>query len=447
MRIVYLDCFSGISGDMTLGALVDAGVDRSALGDAIASLGLKCSLTFETVHRGGFRATYANVAAAHEHVHRHLSDIEAIVDRGSLTTAQKELAMRIFRKLGEAEAAVHGIPLETIHFHEVGAIDSIVDIVGAAVGFNLLGAHRVISSPIPTGRGWVRAAHGKMPLPAPGTAELLKGIPIAESDVPMEQTTPTGGAIVATLADGFGPLPSMTIEAIGHGAGTRDLPDQANILRLFVGEASAASPYSDRIWALETNIDDLPGEIVGFTTSRLLAEGALDAFVTPILMKKNRPGVMIGVLCEESKIEALEAILFRETTTLGVRRYPVSRHKIRREAVVVETPLGPIEGKLGRIEGRPPVFSPEYESCVQVSLATKVPLRKVYQIAHAAANERANTTGWNEATPADRPASADRSQKHHHDHEHSHAHDHDHGHSHSHDHKHEHPHKHPHDHK
>jgi hypothetical protein len=382
VRVAYFDCFSGISGDMTLGALVDAGVDPRAIQSAVAGLGLPCELTFETVRRGGFRATQAKVVAPHEHVHRHLHHIEAMIDKASLTPRQAELARRIFRKLGEAEASVHGIDIQKIHFHEVGAVDSIVDIVGSAVGLELLGVDRFEASPVPPGRGWVRAAHGKMPLPAPGTAELLKGVPLAESAVEMELTTPTGAAILTTVVEAFGPLPPMTIETIGHGAGSRDLPDQANILRLFLGQV-AVPAGSDRIWVLETNLDDLPGEVVGYATSQLLAAGALDAFVTPIQMKKNRPGMMVSVLCDEARIPQMEEILFRETTTLGIRRHAVSRHKLKREAITVETPFGPIKGKLGWINGRPPAFSPEYDDCARIAAASGVPLRDVYQAAHA----------------------------------------------------------------
>ena len=383
MRIGYFDCFSGISGDMTLGALADAGVDPRAIQSAVASLGLPCELAFETVRRGGFRANYAKVIAPPEHAHRHLHHIEAMIDKSTLSPRQNELAKRIFLRLGEAEAAVHGVDLKKIHFHEVGAVDSIVDIVGAAVGLDLLGVERFEASPLPTGRGWVRAAHGKMSLPAPGTAELLKGVPLADSDVEMELTTPTGAAIVTTVAERFGPLPAMTIESIGLGAGTRDLPDQGNILRLFVGTIALPAD-SDRVWVLETNLDDLPGEVIGYATAQVMAAGALDAFVTPIQMKKNRPGVMVTVLCGEDQIVAIEEILFRETTTLGVRRYPVSRHKLKRQATEVETPFGPIRGKLGWLDGRPPTFSPEHDDCARVAAERGVALREVYNAAHAA---------------------------------------------------------------
>jgi pyridinium-3,5-bisthiocarboxylic acid mononucleotide nickel chelatase len=383
VRVGYFDCFSGIAGDMTMAALVDAGVDRRPILEAVASLGLPCELTFETVRRGGFRATYAKVIAPHEHVHRHWHHIEAIIDKSILTPRQKVLAKRIFMKLGEAEARVHGVDLAKIHFHEVGAVDSIVDIVGSAVGLDLLGVDRFEASPVPPGRGWVKAAHGRMPLPAPATAEILRGVPLAESMVDGEMTTPTGAAILATVVERFSSLPALTIESIGLGAGTREVPDQANILRLFVGTVSLPAA-SDRVWVLETNLDDLPGEVVGYTMTKLMEAGALDAFVTPIQMKKNRPGVMVSVLCDETKIPALEDLLFRETATLGIRRYPVSRHKLRRQAIEVETPLGPIRGKLGWLGERPPTFSPEFDDCARIAAAQAIPLREVYDAAHAA---------------------------------------------------------------
>jgi uncharacterized protein (TIGR00299 family) protein len=383
VRVGYFDCFSGIAGDMTLAALVDAGVGRPPIQDAVVSLGLPCELTFETVRRGGFRATHARVVAPPEHTHRHWHHIEALIDKSILTPRQKDLAKRIFLKLGEAEAKVHGTELAKIHFHEVGAVDSIVDIVGSAVGLDLLGVDRFEASPVPPGRGWVKAAHGRMPLPAPATAELLRGVPLAESLVDGELTTPTGAAILTTIVDRFSSMPALTIETIGLGAGTRELPEQANILRLFVGTVSLPAA-SDRVWVLETNLDDLPGEVVGYTTTRLMEAGALDAFITPIQMKKNRPGVMVSVLCDEAKIPALEDVLFRETATLGIRRYPVSRHKLKRQVIEVETPFGAIRGKLGWLGERPPAFSPEYDDCARIAATKAIPLREVYDAAHAA---------------------------------------------------------------
>ena len=413
MRIAYFDCFSGIAGDMTLAALVDAGVDARAIQSAVNSLGLPCELTFETVKRGGFRANYARVITPPEHAHRHLHHIEAMIDRSTLTARQNDLAKRIFRKLGEAEAASHGVDIQKVHFHEVGAVDSIVDIVGSAVGLDLLGVDRFEASAIPPGRGSVRAAHGRMSLPAPATATLLKGIPLAESIVEFELTTPTGAAIVATVAEAFGPLPAMTVDAIGIGAGTKEFADHANILRIFVGKVHLPAA-TDRVWVLETNLDDLPGEVVGYATAQLMTAGALDAFVTPIQMKKNRPGVMITVLCDEPKIADLEEILFRETTTLGIRRYPVSRHKLKRQAAEVETAFGTVKGKLGWLEGRPPTFSPEYEDCARVAREQGAALRDVYQAAHSA---------YAQARPTQAPAATvAEGQAHSHDHPHPHEH-------------------------
>lgn len=418
MRLAYFDCFSGISGDMTLGALVDAGVDPKALLSAIGGLGLPVEVSFETVRRGGFRATYARVVAQPEHAHRHLHHIEAMIDKAPITSRQADLAKRIFQKIGECEAAAHGIEIKKVHFHEVGAVDSIVDIVGAAVGLDLLGVDRFEASPVPPGRGSVKAAHGRMPLPAPATAALLRGIPLAESTGDFEQTTPTGAAILATVCEAFGPVPAMTIESIGLGAGTKDPEGVANILRLFVG-TTATSPGSDRVTVLETNLDDLPGEVVGYTTTQLLAAGALDAFVTPILMKKNRPGVMISVLCDESKVPAMEEILFRETTTLGVRRYQVSRHKLNRKPAEVSTAFGTIKGKLGWLDGRPPQFSPEYDDCARVAIERNVPLRDVYKAAQSA---------YAEGVPTSRQPVAVETTHGHQDHDHDHGHGHDHSH-------------------
>ncbi len=375
-------------------------------------------LAFETVRRGGFRATYARVIAQPEHAHRHLHHIEAMIDKASVSPRQAELAKRIFRKIGEVEALAHGIDIKKVHFHEVGAVDSIVDIVGAAVGLDLLGVDRVEASPVPPGRGSVKAAHGRMPLPAPATASLLKGIPLAESTGDFEQTTPTGAAILATVAEAFGPIPPMTIESIGLGAGTKDPEGVANILRLFVG--TAATPAgSDRVTVLETNLDDLPGEVVGFTTTQLLASGALDAFVTPILMKKNRPGVTISVLCDDAKVPVMEEILFRETTALGIRRYQVSRHKLNRKPAEVLTTFGPVKGKLGWLDGRPPQFSPEYDDCARVALEQNVPLREVYKAAHDA---------YAKQGPKDEPPPSPTAADPGHDHGHAHPHPHDHEH-------------------
>jgi uncharacterized protein (TIGR00299 family) protein len=380
VRAAHFDCFSGISGDMTLGALLDAGVDADAVRAGLDSLGLPIKLVVEKVRKGGFAATQATIEAPEEHTHRYLAEVEEIVARGRLTDRQRDLALRIFRRLAEAEATAHGLPIDRLHFHEVGALDSIADIVGSAIGLDLLGVSRITSRSVPTGTGMVKCAHGLMPIPAPGTAALLKGVPLADTTIKGELTTPTGAAILTTVVQEWVEAPALTIEAIGHGAGQRDLLEQPNLLRLFVGVSPQREQGtdSDRVWVLETNLDDVPAEVVGYCFDRLFGAGALDVFSTPIQMKKNRPGVLLSVLAPEAALEALEAILFRETATLGIRRHSVQRHKLQREVVTVDTPWGPVKGKRGWREGGPDVFSPEYEDCARVAREQGVPLREVY---------------------------------------------------------------------
>ncbi|MDP6469134.1 MAG: nickel pincer cofactor biosynthesis protein LarC [Pirellulaceae bacterium] len=384
MRIAYFDCTSGISGDMTLGALVDAGVDLTSIQAGIDSLGLpSCRLTQEEVKRKGFRATKVEVVHEPEHAHRHLHHITDMIEGSSLTESQKELAKRIFTRLGEAEAKVHGTTIRKVHFHEVGAVDSIADIVGSAIGLDLLGVDRIVCSPIPTGTGHIMIAHGRVGVPAPATAELLTGIPLEDSAIEAELTTPTGAAIVATVVDEFGPLPGMTINAIGYGAGTRELDEQANVVRLIVG-TTPESLHADQVSVLETNIDDVAGEVIGHCTTLLAESGALDVYTTAIQMKKNRPGVKITVLCQAGDIAKLERILFRETATLGIRRWSASRHKLDRRPHDVETQWGRIEGKLATLSDGGTSFSPEYESCRKVAAASNVPLKQIYDEARNA---------------------------------------------------------------
>ncbi|MGL4551907.1 MAG: nickel pincer cofactor biosynthesis protein LarC [Gemmataceae bacterium] len=374
MKTLHFDCFSGISGDMTLGALIDAGVDAGAIRAALDSLGLPVQLNVEKVRKGGFAATQVWVRAPEEKAHRHLPDIEEIIARGALTPAQRELALRIFRRLGEAEAEAHGIPLERVHFHEVGALDSIADIVGAAVALDLLGAEHVTCRSVPTGQGTVKCEHGVMPVPTPATAALLRGVPLASSPIKAELTTPTGAAILATVVNEWTDSPALTVERVGHGAGMKDFLDQPNLLRVFVGTTASAS---DRVWVLETNLDDVPGEVVGYCFERLLAAGALDVYAIPVQMKKQRPGVMLGVIAAADKVAALEAVLFAETGTFGVRRYQAERSVLRREAVTVSTPWGPVPAKRGWRDGVE-VVTPEYEGCAAAARAAGVPLRAVY---------------------------------------------------------------------
>ena len=395
-KVAYLDCSSGISGDMTLAALLDAGVDLDALNRAVGSLGLPgLRLRTAEVKKQGFRATQLHVESEPEPSDRRLRDILAMIDGGQLSARQKDLARRIFTVLAQAEARVHGVAVEAVRFHEVGAADSIADIVGAAVGWDLLGVDRIVASPVPTGRGRIKIAHGECSIPAPATAELLRGIPLAESAIESELTTPTGAAILATVADSFGPLPAMKIERIGYGAGHRDFAERPNILRLLVGELieESAGADADQVCVLETNLDDTSGELVGYCISRLWDAGALDVYTTAIQMKKNRPAVKLTVLCHLGDAAAMEDIVFCETSTLGVRHWTAVRRVLRRQPHSVATPWGSVEGKIGWLRDAVPRFAPEFESCRRVAMAHHVPLQEVYEAAQKAfdAREAAST--------------------------------------------------------
>ena len=325
---------------------------------------------------------------------------------------------------------MHGTTVDRIHFHEVGAIDSIVDIVGAAVGFDVLGADQVVASRVPTGRGQVRIDHGICTVPTPGTAELLKGIPLVDVPIDAELTTPTGAAILKTVVDRFGPLPEMAIQSIGYGAGTKDFPERANMLRLFVGTAELR-PESDYVTLLETNLDDVSAEIIGFAKRRLLEAGALDVFSSPIQMKKDRPGTLVSVLSRMGDVEKLESILFDETGTFGIRKMVVERSKRSRREHTVQTAWGPVRGKLGWRQGEECLFTPEFEDCAQLATKHGVPLREIYRAAESAFQ------------PSAVAAAPPQPHSHRHDHD---SHAHDHGHDHSHDHGQSHDHGHPHDH-
>jgi pyridinium-3,5-bisthiocarboxylic acid mononucleotide nickel chelatase len=444
MRIAYLDCSTGIAGDMTLAALIDAGADEGVIRAGIDSLGLEgVALKTETVVKGGFRATYVKIEHPEQHAHRHLSDIEEILDRAdAITDSQKSIAREIFLAVAQAEAKVHGSTVDKVHFHEVGAIDSIVDIVGVAMGFDLLGVDQVYCSYVPTGSGKVRIDHGVCPVPTPGTAELLKGIPLADVPIEAELTTPTGAAIVKTLVDHFSKsLPPMTVEQVGYGAGTMDFPGRANILRLFVGTGIASADF-DQVYLLETNLDDISGEIIGYAKQKLLDEGALDVFSMAVQMKKERPGVILSVICRPDQLETMETIIFHETATFGIRRQLIERSKRLRESITIDSDWGPIDGKLGWREGEPAVFTPEFESCSKIAQQQGIPLREVYRTIEA----------WYQQAEMDEDDGEVHDHGHSHDHDHdspgghSHDHDHDHRHDHSHDHDHDHNHDHNHDH-
>ena len=368
---------------MLLGALVDAGVDLNTLQAGLDSLGLPhCRLELQQVKRHAFRAAKVTVQHQPEQSHRHLHHITQMIDQSQIGVAPKALATRVFTRLAEAEAKVHGTTVQKVHFHEVGAVDSIADIVGVAIGLDLLGVERVVCSPLPTGSGTIQIAHGRCSVPAPATAELLQGVPLASSPVEAELTTPTGAAIAVTVAAAFGPLPPMTIERIGYGAGDRDFPQQANILRLFVGrQPDRAEALSDQVVILETNLDKVTAEVIGYCSEQLLQHGALDVYATAIQMKKNRPGTKLTVLCPEAAAAALEAILFRETATLGIRRWIASRHILPRQPQTADTPWGPVQGKRITLPDGREYFAPEYDDCRRVAQQHQVPLLTVLEVA------------------------------------------------------------------
>lgn len=386
MRIAYFDCFSGASGDMILSALLDAGWPADELRRGIRSLGLgKVTISAEKVCKQGFAATSFRVNAPRERSHRHLQDVRKIIREASLPPAVADRADRIFTRLAEAEARVHGTTIERVHFHEVGAVDAIVDIVGASLGIEALGVDRVVCSAIPTGSGTVRCEHGIMPVPAPGTLALLERVPLAECDERGELITPTGAAVLTTLAEEFGPLPAMTVEKVGYGAGKRDGEHRPNLLRLIVGRTDDSGQV-DEVVTLQANLDDATGQLVGHVTERLFQAGALEVFTTPVGMKKGRPGTMITVLATPSQVEVLEETLFAETPTFGVRQWRVRRSKLDREWREVATPWGSVRIKLGLRAGRCISATPEYADCAKLAEEHGLPLRVVL----AQANESAS---------------------------------------------------------
>src|SRR5262245_36284939 len=353
---------------MTLGALIDAGVDPDLIRTALDSFGLPISLEIEKAKRNGIAATAVTVVAPDQDEYRFLPDVEAILARGKLTARQCGLALAIFRKLAEAEAAVHGMPVEKVHFHEVGALDSIADIAGAVVAIDSLGLDRITCRSVPPGSGSVKCAHGLMPVPAPATAMLLKGMPLAQAPVTGELVTPTGAAILATVVNEFIDQPAMTVERVGCGAGKKDFWEQPNVLRVFLGTSSPArsTADADRVTVLETNLDDLSPELIGYCFEQLFAAGALDVYTIPSQMKKNRPGVLLSVIAKDSKVPALEAVLFRETGTFGIRRHTAVRTKLSRESISVSTPWGAVKAKKGWRDGLT-LVTPEYEDCARVA--------------------------------------------------------------------------------
>jgi len=411
MRIAYLDCFSGISGDMFLGALVDAGVPPKVFEQAVESLGIGARLQVSQVNRSGIAAVKVDVLGtsgaetrgragtresaphepsakpAHSHAHeRGLAAIREIIRTAKVSDSAKQTAISIFERLGWAEAKVHDLPIDKIHFHEVGAVDAIADIVCSAVGAEALAVDEFVCSPLNVGGGTVECAHGTLPVPAPATVELLKGAPVYSSGIEAELVTPTGAAIVTTLVSRFAAFPAMKIERSGYGAGSRDLKEQANVLRITIGEELAASAGEDArakqfeaIAVLEANLDDLNPQVFGYVMDRLFEAGALDVFGTPVQMKKSRPGTLLTVLAKPEDADRLSQIIFAETTTLGIRRREEQRQALARKWERVSTRFGDVRIKVASLNGTVSSYAPEYEDCRRIASEHRVPLKTVMQ--------------------------------------------------------------------
>jgi pyridinium-3,5-bisthiocarboxylic acid mononucleotide nickel chelatase len=427
MKTLYLDLFSGISGDMFVGALVDLGVEPAQLEQELAKLRLEgyhlhftrgrkgsiagvkfdVHLTDDPEHGPAHGHAHSHDPAhdhahghAHEHPHAHstghthaeehhrtFTDIKQLIALSGLSDWVKERSTAVFQRVAVAEGKIHGVPPEQVHFHEVGAVDSIVDIVGACVGLELLGKPRLLASRVVEGNGWVDCAHGRFPIPAPATLAILgaQGIPLTQCNEPYELVTPTGAALLAELVEGFGPMQGLVAEKIGFGLGTRDHPTRPNVLRAILGEASVADAAqdweSDTVAVLETNLDDISSEILGHFVEQALAQGALDVFHTAIQMKKSRPGVLVTVLCAEADADKFTELMLRETSSFGVRRHTTERRKLRREFATAVTEYGEVQVKLGRLDGRVVQAAPEFESCKKVAAKAGLPLKAVYEAA------------------------------------------------------------------
>jgi len=381
LKILYFDCFAGIAGDMTVAALLDLGVPFEVVRDAVGCLRLphsSYSLATERTSRKGIAATRFVVHVEEHQPHRHYGDIAAMIEESPLADSVKEKAQRIFFRLAEAEAKVHGVELGRVHFHEVGAVDSIADIVGAAAAIDWLGIEAIHGGALPLGSGFVETAHGRLPVPAPATAELLRGIPVHGEAGPGERVTPTGAAILAALAAGFGPIPPMTVTGVGCGAGTRDFADIPNILRVFQGEIDRGFERDDVV-VIETHIDDTSPEILGYVMERCLAAGALDAAFSPLQMKKNRPAVRLTVVVHPEQRDELAALILRETSAIGVRFHPAGRLKLRRLVEERDTTLGRVRVKVINGDGVARV-APEYDDCCRIAAERGMPLMEVYRI-------------------------------------------------------------------
>jgi len=384
--LAYFDCFAGISGDMTLGALIDLGVPLDWLNDQLKRIPLSnFGLAMSSVQRNGMHAMLVDVNVSEDKVARNYSQIRSIIENSPLTDTVKLKSLQAFRLLAKAEAHIHGCSIEQVHFHEVGGIDAIVDIVGSALGLEYLGIKHITASALPLGKGFVTCSHGKLPVPAPATLKILQGVPVYGTEISQELVTPTGAAIIASAAQGFGALPDMTVRAVGYGAGRRDLSERPNLLRIIVGSAPQGAPekaqamWEDQIEIVETSIDDMNPELFGHLMNRLFEDGALDVYWIPVYMKKNRPGTMLQMLCKIEHREKLIHRILSETTTLGVRYYPSRRRLLRRETAALKTTYGVIAAKrIQDPQGNIRII-PEYEVCRKLAVEHNVPLRVVYE--------------------------------------------------------------------
>jgi len=392
-RLLYFDCFSGISGDMTLGALIDAGLPLGELKRALGSLAVSgIDISTKRVLRAGVSATQFIVHEhqhdhdhhdhRHDHPHRSLPEIFTVIDGSALSPAGRDRAKQLFQRLAEAEASIHQMPIDQVHLHEVGAIDSIIDIVGAVFGLEWFGADRIVASALNVGGGMVDTAHGHFPVPAPATVKLLGDAPIYGGSVQQELVTPTGALIVSSYASSFGPIPRMTVEHVGYGAGGRDIPSTPNVLRVVVGRAEGEGhAQAERVSVIECEIDDMNPQIFGVAMDRLYAAGALDVFYVSVQMKKNRPGTLLTVVAPPERRAALADVIFRETTTIGLRHYDVDRECLRREIVNVETPIGAVRFKVAWRDGRIINAVPEFDDCVRLATAHNLSVKDVQALA------------------------------------------------------------------
>jgi uncharacterized protein (TIGR00299 family) protein len=419
-RILYFDCFNGASGDMVLGALLDAGLPLEELRRALGSLAIEgASVSASRVLRAGVSATkfiaeehghnththehdhhdhtpgqahdhdhphthsHAPAAVAHHHAHRSLVEINGLIERSALSPAAQDRAKALFHRLGEAEAAIHQVPIEKIHLHEVGALDSIIDIVGAVFALEWFHADRISSSPLNVGGGMVHSAHGHFPVPAPATVKLLGQAPVYSSGIQSELVTPTGALLVTSYATSFGPVPAMTIDRVGYGAGDRDLPNTPNVLRVLIGD-STDQPHTEHIVVLQSEIDDMNPQLFGMVMDRLYAAGALEVYFASVQMKKNRPGTLLTILARPEQREELSAIVFRETTTIGVRYHEVQRERLEREMVTINTPHGTVRFKVARLGDTIVNAAPEFEDCLRIASERGVPVKDVQAAANKA---------------------------------------------------------------